>query len=118
MTVAEALTASVNAHSIPNSSYAAYYLNITGGTAPYTVKIYVVYAAYHADTGFVPSKTVLWKTYMVNTEEEAKDFYREVPHTYSYPYYEDGQWKYGWNYLKSYAIITDAGDRTTRVDIR
>ncbi|MBR0421669.1 MAG: hypothetical protein IJI85_03720 [Clostridia bacterium] len=118
VTVAEALTASVNAHSIPNSSYAAYYLNITGGTAPYTVKIYVVYAAYHADTGFVPSKTVLWKTYMVNTEEEAKDFYREVPHTYSYPYYEDGQWKYGWNYLKSYAIITDAGDRTTRVDIR
>ena len=118
VTVAEAVTASVNAQSIPNSSYAAYYLNITGGTAPYTVKIYIVYAAYHADTGFVPSTTVLWKTYMVNTEEEAKDFYREVPHTYSYPYYEDGQWKYGWNYLKSYAIITDAGGRTTRVDIK
>ena len=116
------LTASVESYVLsPHMGYDADNImctfNITGGAAPYTMKVYIVYAAYHSDKGVEPSRTVLWETHAVNTIGEAKDFKCQVPRTYYYPYYDDGQWKNGLGYLKSYAIITDADGRTTRVEI-
>ncbi len=116
------LTASVESYVLsPHMGYDADNImctfNITGGAAPYTMKVYIVYAAYHSDKGVEPSRTVLWETHTVNTIGEAKDFKCQVPRTYYYPYYDDGQWKNGLGYLKSYAIITDADGRTTRVEI-
>ena len=117
------LTASVESHSLsPHSGYDADNImctfNIIGGAAPYTMKVYIVYAAYHSDKGVEPSRTVLWETHTINTIGEAKDFKCQVPRTYYYPYYDDGQWKSGLGYLDSYAIITDANGRTIRVEIK
>ena len=116
------LTASVESHSLsPHMGYDGDNImctfNIIGGAAPYTMKVYIVYAAYHSDKGVEPSRTVLWETHTINTIGEAKDFKCQVPRTYYYPYYDDGQWKSGLGYLDSYAIITDANGRTIRVEI-
>lgn len=117
------LTASVESYVLsPHMGYDADNImctfNITGGAAPYTMKVYIVYAAYRSDKGVEPSRTVLWETHAVNTIGEAKDFKCQVPRTYHYPYYDDGQWKNGLGYLDSYAIITDANGRTIRVEIK
>ena len=117
------LTASVESHSLsPHMGYDADNVmctfNIIGGAAPYTMKVYIVYAAYHSDKGVEPSRTVLWETHTINTIGEAKDFKCQVPRTYYYPYYDDGQWKSGLGYLESYVIITDTDGRTIRVEIK
>ena len=107
-------TAEGHTYSLQPSEY-FYTLHIQGGTAPYTVKVYLI-----TERSEFNPKTILWRTHTVATDEEALNFAEQIPRYWNYSYYyaPDNEWIRAFESTKAFAIITDAEGKTTRVDIR
>ena len=107
-------TAEGHTDSLQPSDY-FYTLHIQGGTAPYTVKVYLI-----TERSEFNPKTILWRTHTVATDEEALNFAEQIPRYWNYSYYyaPDNEWIRAFESTKAFAIITDAEGKTTRVDIR
>ncbi len=91
------------------------HIKITGGMAPYKVKIYVEAMVWTEDGRTNGRRTILYRTYTVNTPKEAEDVYCSYTPYQEIHIFENGEWKrYTDYYIGVYAEITDAeGDSVT-----
>ena len=120
VTVAEAVTASADVNMIRYGGRVGDMeanLTIKGGSAPYTIKVYEVIDVWSEDGRIIDERTVLYKTYADKTAEEVQGFYFTFPPNQQIFIKENGEWKSYMDYIKVYAIITDADGRSTRVNL-
>ena len=120
VTVAEAVTASADVNMIRYGGRVGDMeanLTIKGGSAPYTIKVYEVIDVWSEDGRIIDERTVLYKTYADKTAEEVQGFYFTFPPAQQIFIKENGEWKSYMDYIKVYAIITDADGRSTRVNL-
>ncbi len=120
VTVAEKVTASADVNMIRYGGRVGDMeanLTIKGGSAPYTIKVYEVIDVWSEDGRIIDERTVLYKTYADKTAEEVQGFYFTFPPAQQIFIKENGEWKSYMDYIKVYAIITDADGRSTRVNL-
>ena len=92
----------------------SYKLQFTGGVAPYTIQVYLTVKQMN------DPKTILWKTYTVNTPEEASDFHGSIPAHWDYTYYSEDEkvWKKASESTEAYAVITDTRGGMSTIHIK
>ena len=95
------------------------HVKITGGTAPYTVKLYVVAMTWTEDGRTTGLRTILYRERTANTPEEAEDVVFNYAPYQEMMIKENGEWKrYTDYYQEVYVVVTDAEGESRKVYLK